>query len=97
MQNRTLQYPRLPLIEVKTMNPTAGGQRQSFFPIELCSILPNQRFLGKVNEDETTGLVQFASAPPPEKEQDVKKIHSAMKLNAGENVYMRSAPTSAAT
>lgn len=87
-QNMQLQYPRLPLIEVRTGGATGKG-RIAYFPLETAEILPNQRFMGRVNEDETTSLVQFASALPPEKERDISKIHAKMRLSAQQNQYLR--------
>lgn len=104
LKNIILQYPRLPLIEVRT----AGGKGpryyptshlherncglttcdQRYFPIELCNIIPNQRFSGRVNEDETTALVQFASTAPPQKEHSLQQIHGKMRFSRAQNPYL---------
>jgi eukaryotic translation initiation factor 2C len=76
--NLILQYPRLPLIEVR------GGRRTTHFPIEVCSILPHQRYLGRINEDETSALVKFATALPIEKKADIDRIHRVMGLDGNE-------------
>ncbi|KAI9030479.1 Piwi domain-containing protein [Hyaloraphidium curvatum] len=78
--NLVLNHPKLPLIMVR------GTRGVSYFPIELCEILPNQRYLGRLNEDETTALVRFATAWPSDKERDVN--HAQETLGLGGNDYL---------
>lgn len=44
--NITLRYPDLPLVDV-------GGTKQNLLPAEVCDILPNQPFRGKLTDDHT--------------------------------------------
>ncbi|KAJ3563363.1 hypothetical protein NP233_g8987 [Leucocoprinus birnbaumii] len=52
-----LRYPNLPLMDV-------GGQRTNFLPAELCEILPNQPFRGKLLEEHTAAMITVAANPP---------------------------------
>ena len=53
----TLRFPELPLVDV-------GGQKQNLMPAELCEILPNQAFKGKLSDDHTANMILFAAKPP---------------------------------
>ncbi|KAJ2922390.1 hypothetical protein H1R20_g14704, partial [Candolleomyces eurysporus] len=55
--NRTLKYPDMPLVDV-------GGAKQNFLPAELCEILPNQAFKGKLLDDQTAQMIRVAAKPP---------------------------------
>ncbi|EIN14516.1 argonaute-like protein [Punctularia strigosozonata HHB-11173 SS5] len=54
----TLKYPtQLPLVDV-------GGQKQNLLPPELCEILENQPFRGKLTDDHTANMITAACKPP---------------------------------
>ena len=53
----TLRYPKLPLVDV-------GGQKQNLLPPEVCEILPNQPFRGKLLDDQTAKMITVAAKPP---------------------------------
>lgn len=53
----TLRYPDLPLVDV-------GGQKSNLLPPELCEILPNQAFKGKLTDDHTANMITAAAKPP---------------------------------
>jgi len=53
----TLQFPELPLVDV-------GGQKSNLLPPELCQILPNQPFRGKLTEEHTAAMITTAARPP---------------------------------
>ncbi|CDO74823.1 hypothetical protein BN946_scf184353.g4 [Trametes cinnabarina] len=55
--NIRLQYPDLPLIDV-------GGQKTNFLPAEVCIILDNQPFRGKLLEEHTAAMITVACQPP---------------------------------
>lgn len=55
--NIRLRYPDLPLIDV-------GGQKQNFLPPEVCTILPNQAFKGKLLDEQTASMIIVAAKPP---------------------------------
>ncbi|KAF6761975.1 argonaute-like protein [Ephemerocybe angulata] len=55
--NTTLKYPDMPLVDV-------GGVKQNLLPAELCEILPNQAFKGKLLDDQTAQMIRVAAKPP---------------------------------
>ncbi|KAL4242774.1 argonaute family protein [Abortiporus biennis] len=55
--NVTLRYPDLPLVDV-------GGQKQNLLPPEMCEILENQPFRGKLLDDHTAEMIKVACQPP---------------------------------
>ncbi|KAJ8092745.1 hypothetical protein PM082_007074 [Marasmius tenuissimus] len=52
-----LRYPNLPLVDV-------GGQKSNLLPPEICEILPNQPFRGKLLDDQTAKMITVAAKPP---------------------------------
>ncbi|KAG7095760.1 hypothetical protein E1B28_006465 [Marasmius oreades] len=55
--NIKLRYPTLPLVDV-------GGQKSNLLPPEVCEILPNQPFKGKLLEEQTASMITVAAKPP---------------------------------
>lgn len=55
--NITLRYPNLPLVDV-------GGQKSNLLPPEVCEILPNQPFRGKLTDEHTAVMITAAAKPP---------------------------------
>ncbi|KAG6811918.1 hypothetical protein H0H92_005249 [Tricholoma furcatifolium] len=55
--NITLKYPELPLVNV-------GGNKATYLPPEVCEILPNQPFRGKLTDEHTASMITFAANPP---------------------------------
>ncbi|KAH7923516.1 Piwi-domain-containing protein [Leucogyrophana mollusca] len=53
----TLRYPELPLVDV-------GGKNKNFLPPEVCEILPNQPFRGKLTDEHTASMILAACKPP---------------------------------
>lgn len=47
----------MPLVDV-------GGVKQNLLPAELCEILPNQAFKGKLLDDQTAQMIRVAAKPP---------------------------------
>lgn len=52
-----LQNPQLPLVDV-------GGQHANLLPPEVCEILPDQPFRGKLLEEHTAEMIRIACRPP---------------------------------
>lgn len=52
-----LKYPNLPLVDV-------GGQKKNFLPAEVCEILPDQPFRGKLTDEHTATMITVACQPP---------------------------------
>jgi eukaryotic translation initiation factor 2C len=56
--NIRLEFWYLPLIETT---------RAGFFPMELCTISPNQRYQYKMSPDQTASMIKFAVTRPKER------------------------------
>ena len=52
-----MRYPDIPLIDV-------GGQKSNLLPAEMCEILPNQPFRGKLTDEHTAAMITVAAKPP---------------------------------
>lgn len=65
-----IRYPNLPLVDV-------GGQKANLLPPEVCEILPNQPFKGKLSDENTAEMIKAAAKPP--------NINATMIMNAGLN------------
>lgn len=52
-----LKHPNLPLMDV-------GGQNVNLLPPELCEILPNQPYKGKLLDTHTAAMITYAAQPP---------------------------------
>ncbi|KAI5863615.1 Piwi-domain-containing protein [Durotheca rogersii] len=57
-----LLYPYLPIIET-----TRGG----LYPMELCNTLPDQRYLFKLNPEQTKDMIKKAVCKPPQRLKDI--------------------------
>ncbi|KAF8065231.1 argonaute-like protein [Lyophyllum atratum] len=55
--NVTLQHVDLPLVDV-------GGQKANYLPPEVCEILPDQPYRGKLTDEHTASMILFAAKPP---------------------------------
>ena len=53
----TLRYPDIPLVDV-------GGQKSNLLPAEMCEILPNQPYRGKLTDEHTAAMITVAAKPP---------------------------------
>ena len=52
-----LQYPELQLVDV-------GSKKATYLPPEVCEILPDQPFRGKLTEEHTAAMITIACQPP---------------------------------
>ncbi|KAJ1726204.1 hypothetical protein LPJ61_005350 [Coemansia biformis] len=71
--NIDLRYPYLPGLV---------GRRNAVFPIELCEIAENQRYKGKLNEQQTADMVQFACRKPNENMGRITDVLQQLNFNA---------------
>ncbi|KAJ7856608.1 argonaute-like protein [Mycena leptocephala] len=55
--NIELRYPDMPLVDV-------GGAKSNYLPAEVCEILPNQPFRGKLTDDHTANMITVAAKYP---------------------------------
>jgi eukaryotic translation initiation factor 2C len=49
--------PHIPLVDV-------GGQKTNYLPPEVCEILPNQPYRGKLTDEHTAEMIKVAAKPP---------------------------------
>ncbi|QRV95662.1 protein argonaute 5 [Ceratobasidium sp. AG-Ba] len=54
-----LKYPTMPLIDIK-----GDKERPILVPAEVCTILPNQPFRGKLTDEHTANMILVACQPP---------------------------------
>lgn len=52
-----LKFPNSPLVDV-------GGQKSNLLPPEVCDILPNQPYRGKLTDEHTAQMILVAANPP---------------------------------
>ncbi|KAJ3327107.1 hypothetical protein HDU76_012359 [Blyttiomyces sp. JEL0837] len=64
-----LTFPHLPCVEVKQ-----GGDRIAYFPMELCQVVPGQRFRGKLDSKQTSAMITFLGTPPHVRRQEIQNI-----------------------
>lgn len=53
----TLSHPTLQLVDV-------GGAKQNFLPPEVCEIVPDQPYRGKLTDEHTAEMIKVAARPP---------------------------------
>ncbi|CAB4410376.1 unnamed protein product [Rhizophagus irregularis] len=76
--NRRLLYPFLPCVIVRKNN---------YLPIEVCDIVPKQRYMRKLNEIQTADLIKFARQNPTIWEN---RIQTGLNiLNYRNNEYLK--------
>ncbi|KAJ1645649.1 hypothetical protein LPJ64_002766 [Coemansia asiatica] len=71
--NITLRYPFLPGLV---------GRRNSIFPIEMCEIVDNQRFKGKLDEKQTADMVRFACQKPNNNMERISNVLNQLNLGS---------------
>ncbi|KAL8696034.1 MAG: hypothetical protein Q9224_003008 [Gallowayella concinna] len=67
--NIYLQYPDLPVVQCT--------KRKIVYPMELCSMMPGQRYPYKLNELQTSKMIKFAVQPP---EDRLKSIQAGTQM-----------------
>ncbi|ORX97422.1 Piwi-domain-containing protein [Basidiobolus meristosporus CBS 931.73] len=77
--NLRLAYPFLPCIVVK--------KKEIMFPMEVCEVVPGQKYIRKLNERQTQEMIKFTCQPPHIR---ANKIHQGLKvLNYRDNEYLQ--------
>ena len=62
--NVNLRFPWLPCI--------ITGNGRVKIPLELCTVLPNQRYAGKLNEGQTAEMIKITASKPQERKQKIE-------------------------
>lgn len=76
--NLTLKYWDFPLVET---------ERNGFFPMEVCDLMPNQRYAFKLSPDQTAAMIKFAVTRPKERIKSIQNGIDMLKWN--QDPYMR--------
>lgn len=77
--NIHLNYPHLPVIQTTKMITKRDAARNVLlkspivFPMELCVMLPNQRYPYKLDEQQTAQMIKFAVQKPPARLAGINK------------------------
>ncbi|CAG8442443.1 2214_t:CDS:2 [Diversispora eburnea] len=78
VRNIRLKYPMLPCVVVR---------KDTFFPMEICDVIPGQRHMRKLNEKQTADMIKFTCQQP---HMRANKINQGIKLlNYHENEQMK--------
>ncbi|KAI1826647.1 Piwi domain-containing protein [Xylaria intraflava] len=72
-----LEYAKLPIIRT-----TRGGM----YPLELCDIVPDQRYPYKLTPEQTAAMIKFAVTRPPKRKEDI--LDGAEILNYSGDKYL---------
>ncbi|CAG8451565.1 6557_t:CDS:10 [Ambispora gerdemannii] len=76
--NVRLTYPFLPCVVVR---------RDTFLPMEVCSVIEGQRYLRKLNDKQTADMIKSTCQPPHVR---ANKINTGLQiLNYRENEYLK--------
>ncbi|EKD12356.1 piwi domain-containing protein [Drepanopeziza brunnea f. sp. 'multigermtubi' MB_m1] len=76
--NIDLQYWWLPLVETA---------KAGLFPMELCTLVPNQRYNYKLSPEQTAAMIKFAVTRPRERLQSIH--HGVGMLKWAEDKYLK--------
>jgi len=74
-----LQCANLPLV--------ATNKKDTYFPMELCQILPNQRYNYKLTADQTSSMIKIAVTRPQERKAKIMDKHKM--LDWAQDPYLR--------
>ncbi|QSZ31114.1 hypothetical protein DSL72_000677 [Monilinia vaccinii-corymbosi] len=75
--NINLQYWWAPLIET---------ERAGFFPMEVCTLLPNQKYQFKLDSNQTASMIKFAVTKPKVRLESIQ--HGLGMLNWSKDPYL---------
>jgi eukaryotic translation initiation factor 2C len=65
--NIRLRCANLPLV--------ATNKKGTYFPMELCKIIPNQRYMFKLTADQTAAMIKIAVTRPKERKEKIMEKH----------------------
>lgn len=79
--NRRLAFSFLPCVVLR------GGKREQFLPMELCQVVPAQRFMKKLNEKQTAEMIKFTCQKPSVRANKINDGFQLLKYK--DNEYMQ--------
>ncbi|CAO3587528.1 unnamed protein product [Absidia cylindrospora] len=75
--NRRLTAPFLPCVVVK---------KDVFLPMEVCEVLPGQRYLKKLNEKQTAEMIKFTCHKPNVRANKIQQALPSLKYKENEHI-----------
>ncbi|KAF9300502.1 Eukaryotic translation initiation factor 2C [Mortierella antarctica] len=80
--NYKLKYPNLPCIGVRGKDGAT-----LYFPAEVCVIIPGQKYMKKLNPDQTAEMIKGTCMPPQQRAAKIMDNFSTLKIESNE--YMK--------
>ncbi|KAL8688577.1 MAG: hypothetical protein Q9218_005546 [Villophora microphyllina] len=77
--NVYLRYPLLPVVQTT--------KKRVVFPMELCNMIPGQRYPYKLNEGQTRNMIKFAATKPDVRQNGI--LAGTKMLNWGDDPYLK--------
>ena len=74
---KRLQYPLLPCVIV-----SCGDGSKIFFPLEVCELLPGQRFNGRLDDDQTSHMIELTGRSPDERQVEITRSFNYVVKNS---------------
>ena len=82
--NYVLKFPYLPCLKVG--NP----QKMVYLPMEVCDIVPGQRFLRKLNEQQTAQMIRLTCQTPDRRANKIAQAISELGLSGSQSSSLAS-------
>ncbi|KAJ3365839.1 hypothetical protein GGF31_008433 [Allomyces arbusculus] len=77
----TLQYPKLPCLIVGT------PLKSVMLPMECATIAPDQKFRGKLDENQTSDVIKIAAKKPNERQAQIMRLFGTLQLNSNKYLH----------
>lgn len=68
-------------------HPCVVSENRGVFPLEVCEIFPNQRYMKKLDENQTADMIKITCVKPQEREAKIAKW--VQDLNLDKNKYLK--------
>lgn len=82
--NYDLKFPYLPCLRVGT------AQKTVFLPMEVCDIVPGQRFVRKLNEHQTAQMIRLTCQTPDKRANKISQAITDLGLSGSQSSSMSS-------
>ena len=70
-----LRYPGLPCLKV------GQEHKHTYLPMEMCKIVPGQRFLKKLTDMQTSTMIKAMARSAPDREREIRNHISKADFN----------------
>ncbi|KAL6639221.1 hypothetical protein ACP70R_022951 [Stipagrostis hirtigluma subsp. patula] len=71
-----LQYDFLPCVQIWNL------QNQNYLPLEVCKIVPGQRYQKKLGDSQTSKLMKSTCQPPSKREESIQQVVERNQYNS---------------